>query len=54
MKKIMLVFAAFVAMSIASCSNGTQPAAETADSTNVDSLMNDSVSTDSVETPVVE
>ena len=41
-------------MSIASCGNGTQTAAETADSTNVDSLMNDSVSTDSVETPVVK
>lgn len=54
MKKIMLVFAAFVAMSIASCGNGTQPAAETADSANVDSLMIDSVSADSVEAPVVE
>lgn len=62
MKKIMLVFAAFVAMTFAACGNGAQPAAEAADSTNVDSVavvdsslvVVDSLGTDSAEVVVAE
>ncbi len=58
----MLVFAAFVAMSIASCGNGAQPAASAADSTNVDSVavvdsslvVVDSLGTDTAEVVVAE
>lgn len=47
MKKIILIFAAFVAISVASCCNGNQKANCGADTTVVDSVA-DSLSTDSV------
>jgi hypothetical protein len=48
MKKIVLVFAAFIGMSVASCGNGTQTSSCSTDTTVVDSLCVDTVSIDSV------
>ena len=58
----MLVFAAFVAMTFAAGGNGAQPAADAADSTNVDSVavvdsslvVVDSLGADSAEVVVAE
>lgn len=62
MKRLCLCFVAFVAMTFAACGNGAQPAADAADSTNVDSVavvdsslvVVDSLGTDSAEVVVAE
>lgn len=53
MKKIILVFVAFIAMSVASCGNGTQTSSCDADTAVVDSVLDslcvDTVSIDSLQ-----
>ena len=48
MKKLVFMFAAFAAVSFASCGGNATPAAEVADSATVDTTVVDSAACDSV------
>ena len=52
MKKLVLMFVAIAAISLASCHNNSKPAAN-ADSTSADSVQNDSANADSAATDSV-
>ena len=52
MKKLVLMFVAIAAISLASCHNNSKPAAN-ADSTSADSVQNDSANADSTATDSV-